>query len=44
MPTTGYNNEEVEVIYEKLDDTIMNVIGEKNLVIMGDWSTVVGEG
>lgn len=43
MPTTGHDDEEVGVIYEELDDTIRNVRGEENLIIMVDWSTVVGE-
>ncbi|XP_050528190.1 craniofacial development protein 2-like [Daktulosphaira vitifoliae] len=43
MPTSNSNDEEVEEVYENIDKIIENVKGEENLVVMGDWNTVVGE-
>lgn len=44
MPTGSYDDEEVETIYNDLD-SILDVAKEKeNLIVMGDFNAVVGEG
>lgn len=44
MPTSAYYDEDVEVIYEQIEDLITSGRGNEYLVIMGDWNAVVGEG
>ena len=44
MPTSGYEDEEVEEVYEQLDEVMENVKKNENLIILGDWNAVVGEG
>ena len=44
MPTTDYNDEEVEAVYEQIEEMLKDVKGKDFLVIMGDWNAVVGEG
>jgi len=43
MPTSEEEDDEVERIYEKLNDLIKTVKGEENLTILGDFNTTVGE-
>jgi hypothetical protein len=40
MPTTEYEDEAVEEVYE----LIKHVKGDENLIILGDWNAIVGEG
>lgn len=44
MPTSEDKEDEVERIYEKLNDLIKTVKGEENLIILGDFNATVGEG
>jgi hypothetical protein len=44
MPTTSHDDEEVEVMYDSIDEIIKKVKGTDYLIIMGDWNAVVGEG
>lgn len=44
MPTSSYSDDEVEDIYEQLEEVLMKVKEDDNLIIMGDWNAVVGEG
>ena len=44
MPTTDYEDEKVEDVYEDITEVIKKVRGEENLIILGDWNAVVGEG
>lgn len=44
MPTTEHEEEEVEGMYEKLEELIKEEKGKDNVVVMGDWNAVVGEG
>ena len=44
MPTTDYPDEEVENIYESLENIIEKEKGTSYLLIMGDWNAVVGKG
>jgi hypothetical protein len=44
MPTTGHDDEEVDNVYEELENIIDEQKGNDNVVIMGDWNAVVGEG
>jgi hypothetical protein len=43
MPTSGYKDEEVEVVYEHLEEKMENVKKNDNLIIPGEWNAVVGE-
>ena len=44
MPTSTSTEEEVEEIYGEIED-MMEMIGDReNVVLMGDWNAVVGEG
>jgi len=44
MPTTDNDDDEVEQVYEALDELIEKEKGNDYVVIMGDWNAVVGEG
>src|SRR6218665_44051 len=44
MPTTNHEEEEVENMYERLDEVLARTKGTDYVVIMGDWNAVVGEG
>jgi len=42
-PTSTHSDEEVEAVYEKLEQMSQNVKGKEYLIIMGDWNAVVGD-
>src|ERR1051325_11948362 len=44
MPTTDHDNEEIEEMYEKLEEILNTQKGTDYMVIMGDMNAVVGEG
>lgn len=44
MPTSDHKDEEVELMYEKLEEILATLKGTDYVVIMGDWNAVVGEG
>ena len=45
MPTSGHTEEEIEDMYQRLEDLIQEETkGTDFVVIMGDWNAVVGEG
>ncbi|XP_021941042.1 uncharacterized protein LOC110840374, partial [Zootermopsis nevadensis] len=45
MPTSDHDDEEVEIIYEKIEEIIRTEGREKvQTIIMGDWNSVVGKG
>ena len=44
MPTSGYKDEEVEEVYEQLQEVMDTVKKNVDLIILGDWNAVVGEG
>lgn len=44
MPTTAHDEEEVEELYENIEQLIKHTKGDENLIVMGDWNAVVGEG
>ena len=44
MPTTASNDEEIEEMYEKVEELINEEKGKCNVIVMGDWNAVVGEG
>ena len=44
MPTSDHEAEEIDVIYEGLEEIVKAQNGNDNVVIMGDWNAVVGEG
>jgi len=44
MRTFSSNNNQVEEVYEQIEKVIETIKGEENLIIMGDWNAIVGEG
>lgn len=44
MPTSGYSEEELEVVYEQIEEVLSYVKENETLIILGDWNAVVGEG
>ena len=44
MPTSDHDDEEIETMYEQLDDIIGKQKGTEYMVIMGDLNAVEGEG
>jgi hypothetical protein len=44
MPMSKHSEEEIEDTYDQLDEVLSTVKGKENLVVMGDWNAVVGEG
>jgi endonuclease/exonuclease/phosphatase (EEP) superfamily protein YafD len=44
MPTSVYKDEDVEDVYEQLEEEMENVKESDNLIFLGDCNAVVGEG
>ena len=44
MPITKYEDEEVEQIYDQIEDIIRRQKGNTNVIVMGDFKARVGEG
>ena len=44
MPTGASDDQEVDKIYDQLDELITTLKGKEYLILMGDWNAVVGEG
>ena len=44
IPTSTHEDNEVEKMYEQLDRLIKAEKGNTNLVVMGDWNYIIGEG
>jgi exonuclease III len=43
MPTSDYEDEEVEELYDRIEDVLEDGKGDINTIIMGDWNSVVGD-
>src|SRR5580658_10458105 len=44
MPTSEHSDEEVEEMYEQLEELMSEQKGSDHVVVMGDWNAIVGEG
>jgi len=44
MPTSEHSDEEVEEMYEQLEELMSEQKGSDHVVIVGDWNAIVGEG
>src|SRR6476469_5900196 len=44
LPTTDYEDEEVEKLYDQLEEILAKQKGTDNVIVMGDFNAVVGEG
>jgi len=43
MPTSGHGDDDVEEMYEQIDEIIKLSNGKDNMIIIGYWNAVVGE-
>jgi len=43
MPTSTHNHDEIESMYDQIEELIDEEKGNTHLIIMGDWNAVVGE-
>lgn len=44
MPTTAEDDEEIESLYEQIEELVKKEKATDQVIIMGDWNAVVGEG
>jgi exonuclease III len=44
LPTTDAEEEEVNALYEQIEDLLKRQRGRDNVIVMGDWNANVGEG
>ena len=44
MPTSAHDDDEVDEIYDRIEELVAKEKGKDYVVIMGDWNAVVGEG
>jgi hypothetical protein len=44
MPTTDHTDDEVDEMYEKIEELIEEQKGTDHVIVMGDWNAAVGEG
>jgi len=44
MPTTEAEDEEIELMYEQIEELIKKEKATDQVIIMEDWNAVVGEG
>ena len=44
LPTSDYHDDEIEKLYEEIEEVMRKEKGADNLIVMGDWNVVVGEG
>src|SRR5688572_19806305 len=44
MPTTAYEYEDIEQMYEQIENTISKQKGNTNVIIIGDFNASVGKG
>src|SRR6478609_1177978 len=44
LPTTDHEDEEVEKLYDQLEQILVKQKGTDNVILMGDFNAVVGEG
>ena len=43
MPTSAHAEEEVDMIYEELEELMDKERGKDNIIVMGDWNAIVGK-
>ena len=43
MPTSTHSDEEMDAVYEKLEQISQTFKGREYLIVMGDWNAVIGE-
>ncbi|XP_068081777.1 craniofacial development protein 2-like [Anabrus simplex] len=44
VPTSSADDEEIQRMYEEIEELMQYVKGDENLIVMGDWNAVVGQG
>jgi len=43
MPTTDHEDDEIEQLYEQIEEIIGKQKGRENVIVMGDFNAIVGE-
>lgn len=43
FPTSAYSDEEIEAVYDQMDEVLDLIENKDTLIILGDWNAVVGE-
>jgi len=44
MPTSAYGNQDIEDVYDQIEEKINNLPSKEYTVLLGDMNAVVGEG
>ena len=44
MPTSTHDDEEIDDMYERIEEVLSKQKGTDHVVIMGDWNAIVGQG
>lgn len=44
MPTSRADDEEIEEVYAEIEELLKLTKGKDNIIVMGDWNAVMGEG
>ena len=44
MPTTDHEDDEIEQLYDQTEEIIGKQKGRENVIVMGDFNAIVGEG
>ena len=44
MPTSEHPDEEIDEMYDTIEEVLDNEVTNDNVIIMGDWNSIVGEG
>lgn len=43
FPTSAYSDEDIEAVYDQMDEVLDLIENKDTLIILGDWNAVVGE-
>ena len=44
MPSTDHEDDEIEQLYEQIEEIICKQKGRENVIVVGDFNAIVGEG
>jgi endonuclease/exonuclease/phosphatase family metal-dependent hydrolase len=43
MPTSDHHDNEIDQMYDKMEELVDDIKGTDNVILMGDWNAVVGK-